>query len=372
MTDRYIGLMSGTALDGADGVLVEWTSGVPRVIAAASLDYPETLRAECLALNSSGPDELHRAAEVAHQLAVLYSRVVHALTQQAHLSHTDIRGIGVHGQTVRHQPPGVASGAPYTWQINQPALLAEWTGIDVVADFRSRDVAAGGQGVPLVPGFHREIFGQSDATVAVVNVGGMANVTLLPAQEGPVTGFDTGPGNVLLDLWCQRHTGAWFDRDGAWGATGTVHHGLLQHLLQEPYFQRRGRKSTGRDLFHAEWLDNHVSVFDRLPPQDVQATLAALTAITIAQCILESTDGAVGKVVVCGGGSRNHTLLQALQAAMADVPVEVSDTLGWPAHWVEAAAFAWLARRFVHREAGNLPSVTGAQGPRVLGALYPA
>lgn len=372
MADCYIGLMSGTSLDGADGVLVDWSFGPPRVVAAASADFSDALRAECLSLNTAGPNELHRAAWVGHQLALVYSQVIQELLDQGRVPRNHIQAIGAHGQTVRHQPPGVASSPPYTWQINQPALLAEWTGIDVVADFRSRDVAAGGQGAPLVPGFHREIFGRPDAPVAVVNIGGMANVTLLPAEEGPVTGFDTGPGNVLLDLWCQRHTGAWFDRDGAWGATGTVHHGLLDQLLQEPYFQRRGRKSTGRDLFHAQWLDEHVAGFDLIPPQDVQATLSALTATTIAQCILESTDGPVGQVVVCGGGSRNRTLMQALETTMAGVSVVISDTLGWPAHWVEAAAFAWLARRFVHRQAGNVPSVTGADGPRVLGALYPA
>ncbi|WP_180682185.1 anhydro-N-acetylmuramic acid kinase [Tepidicella baoligensis] len=375
LDDAYIGLMSGTSLDGVDGVLMVWPDGraSPRVIASASLAFPAALRLAFLELNQPGENELHRAAQAAHALTSLYADLVQELLQQAGVSPADVRAIGAHGQTVRHQPPGTASAAPYTIQLNQPALLAERCGITVVADFRSRDIAAGGQGAPLVPAFHRHIFGRTGHSVAVVNIGGMANITALPAS-GPVRGLDTGPGNVLMDLWCHRHTGAWFDDDGRWAASGTVDASLLAHLLQTPYFHQKGVKSTGRDLFHAAWLDTLLQDHAHLAPADVQATLTALTARTIADtlCAWDWEGSPLSQVWVCGGGSRNTTLMRMLSQALPQVPVQASDAAGWPAHWVEPAAFAWLARQTILGLPGNLPSVTGAAGPRVLGAIYPA
>lgn len=376
--------MSGTSLDGVDGVLVDFAVHPPRVLASHGLPLPERLRAELLALNRSGVDELHRGAVASHQLVLLYAQVVQALLQDSGLAAANVMAIGAHGQTVRHHPPGCTvreqtvraqdpEFPPYTLQLNQPALLAELSGITVVADFRSRDLAAGGQGAPLVPAFHRQVFGRTDRSVAVVNIGGIANVTALPA-DGQVLGLDTGPGNVLLDLWCHRHTGAPYDEGGGWAAQGQVHAGLLQRLLDEPYFARSGLKSTGRDLFHASWLQQRLEGFETVPAVDVQATLLALTAQSIATSIGTMPWGgqALAEVLVCGGGAHNRTLMGALQDLMPGCEVKTTAAQGWTVSLVEAAAFAWLARQTLSHLPGNLPEVTGARGPRILGAIYPA
>jgi anhydro-N-acetylmuramic acid kinase len=374
MPSHYIGLMSGTSLDGVDGVLMAFPASEPaRVIADCSLPIPSDLRAELLALNRPGPNELHRAAVAGHQLAGLYASAVAELLQSSQIPASSIKAIGAHGQTVRHSPPGAGNPAPYTWQLNQPAVLAEQSGITVVADFRSRDIAAGGQGAPLVPAFHRQVFGRSGESVAVVNIGGIANITALPA-DGRVLGLDTGPGNVLMDLWCQRHTGQPYDADGAWAATGTPHNALLNSFLSEPYFARGGIKSTGRDLFHADWLDEHVKRFPTVSPQDVQATLLQLTAITIARAVKQTHwgDDAPPRVLIaCGGGALNAQLLRELSRQLPALNVATSATYGWPVSQVEAAAFAWLAKQTMEGKPGNEPQATGAKGHRVLGAIYP-
>ncbi len=380
----YIGLMSGTSLDGVDGVLLDFTPHPPRCLAAQGVPLPDALRNALLALNAPGPDELHRAAVAAHQLSHTYAEVVHALLRQSGLPPSAISAIGAHGQTVRHHPPGATLRGrtvsadtpdfpPYTLQLNQPALLAELTGIAVVADFRSRDVAAGGQGAPLVPAFHRHLFARPGEAVAVVNIGGMANVTGLLA-DGRVIGLDTGPGNVLLDLWCHQHTGQTFDAGGAWGAGGQADPALLAQCLQEPYFARTGIKSTGRDLFHVGWLDRQLMAHRHLSPQDVQATLVALTATTIADAVraMGGLDRPVQEVMVCGGGAHNAALMAALAAALPDSRITTTAERGWPVSQVEAAAFAWLARQAVLGLPGNEPQVTGARGPRIMGAIYPA
>ena len=366
--------MSGTSLDGVDGVLLECAAdGAFRVHAAASAALPDALRQALLSLNQSGPDELHRAAVAASLLAERYAEVVAQLLQRSGLAAAQIRAIGAHGQTVRHRPPSDGEPWPYTLQINQPALLAERTGIAVVADFRSRDVAAGGQGAPLVPAFHQHIFGQPSHALAVVNIGGIANATALPG-DGRVLGLDTGPGNVLLDLWCARHTGQPYDAHGAWAAQGSSNTALLQHLLADPYFQRSGIKSTGRDLFHADWLAQQLQDFAHVPAVDVQATLVQLTARSIAQG-LHALPWAVERVQtvwICGGGAYNATLMAALQQQLPHAQVRPTSEAGWPVSWVEAAAFAWLARQTLLGLPGNEPQVTGARGLRVLGAIYPA
>jgi len=363
----FIGLMSGTSVDGVDGVLARLTQGgPPQVLASASLPMPENLRRELLVLNTSGVDELARAALAANALVRVYAQAVSALLKDANVAAHDVTAIGAHGQTVRHRPD-----LGYTLQLNAPALLAELTDIDVVADFRSRDLAAGGQGAPLVPPFHAAVFG-SDHGRAVLNLGGIANVTLLvPGQ--PPRGFDTGPANVFLDGWCQRHLGRPYDAGGRWAATGQVVAPLLEQLIaSEPWFALPPPKSTGRDLFNMKWLDARLAAFDgpTPAPQDVQATLQRLTARTVANAIDAAAAG-TQEVFVCGGGAYNAGLMQEL-AYCLQRPVQATDALGVPAQQVEALAFAWLAQAFVTGQPAGLPSVTGARGARLLGALYPA
>jgi anhydro-N-acetylmuramic acid kinase len=370
--------MSGTSLDGADGVLVDFSGERMKVLAAATEPFDEAFRAELLALNSPGHNELHRAALAGNQIAAVYAKVVAALLAQATaqgITPSQINAVGAHGQTVRHQPQRTSrepAGAGYTLQLNNPALLAELTGITVAADFRSRDVAAGGQGAPLVPAFHQGVFGRDDATVAVLNLGGISNLSLLPPRgESPVLGFDCGAGNALMDAWCHRHTGQPFDAGGAWAASGRLLPALLASLLDEPYFSQPIPKSTGRDLFSQTWLAGKLAPFAAERPQDVQNTLAEFTVSPCISGVL-SYGKESKELIVCGGGALNHHLLARLQAGLPFLRVSTSDAHGLPPLQVEAAAFAWLARQTVLRQPGNIASVTGAAGPRVLGALYPA
>jgi len=372
VTSRFIGLMSGTSMDGVDGVLVEIdvaTSTAVRVLHHAHQPFDPALRRELQSLNRAGQsDELHRAALAANALARVYARVIDDL--RSSVAGVCIRAVGSHGQTVLHRP-GAFDGIGYTLQINSPALLAELCGIDVVADFRSRDVAAGGQGAPLVPAFHRAVFGRPDTTLAVVNLGGIANLTILHA-DGTTLGFDCGPANALVDLWCERHRGVPFDRDGAWAASGRVNASLLALFRRDAYFDRVPPKSTGLDVFNAAWLDACLEQHPRSElPQDVQSTLLQLTVDVVATDLRRTADAA-SELIVCGGGAGNVELMRRLAEALPGVAVQPSDAVGLPSGQVEAVAFAWLAHAFVARQCGNLPSVTGARGPRVLGALYPA
>lgn len=369
MPDFYIGLMSGTSLDGVDGVLADFSPTTPHVIEHASVPFPAELRAELLHLNSAGPDELHRAALAGNALMRVYAGVVSRLLERAGASAAAVRAIGAHGQTVRHRPQEFdATG--YTLQLCQPALLAELTGIDVVADFRSRDVAAGGQGAPLAPFFHQSLFGRRDDTVGVLNIGGISNLTLLRA-DGSMLGFDCGPGNGLMDAWCAQHTGQAYDAEGAWAATGSPLPSLLQVLLAESYFGKPPPKSTGRDLFSQAWLDGHLRAFGGAAPADVQATLAELTARACSADVVRHQPG-LRRLVVCGGGVFNGHLMRRLRALLPDAQVSSSADWGLPPLQVEATAFAWLARKTVRREKLELQSITGARGARVLGCVYPA
>lgn len=370
----YIGLMSGTSLDGVDGVLVDFSSqpsdAALRVLAHAHSPLPPALRAEALALNRSGADELHRAALAANALSVLEAEVVRTLLAQADLPPAAVRAIGVHGLTLRHQP-GLHDGLGYTLQMHNGALLAELTGLDVVCDFRTRDVAAGGQGAPLVCAFHQALFAQPGADVAVLNLGGQSNVTLLRAGGG-ILGFDCGPANALLDGWCERHLGQAFDDAGRWAAGGQDDAALLGALLNEPFFTRRPPKSTGRDDFNLAWLDAKLAALPAsLAPQDVQATLSAFIARTVADA-LRLDAPATRELLVAGGGAFNLDLLQRLRTLLPGVAVLTTGDRGLDVSHVEATAFAWLAQAHVQRLAGNRVEVTGARGPRVLGALYPA
>ncbi len=379
--ELYIGLMSGTSLDGVDGVVSQLADGQWQTLAHAHRPLPPALRQALLDLNTPGENELHHAALASQALAVLCAEVVQAVCELAQVLPAEVRAIGAHGQTVRHRPE-----LGYTLQLNQPALLAELTGIDVVADLRARDVAAGGQGAPLVPAFHEAVFARPDHTVVVLNIGGMANLSILRPGRGPL-GFDCGPGNALLDMWCHRQTGHAFDANGEWGARGHAREDWLADALADPFFALPPPKSTGRDLFNAEWLGRwlapHGVPLDlrdsqgALPPidpnvaRDVQATLCELTARTAAAAVQAHAPDAA-EVVVCGGGALNGDLMQRLARQLPGVPVVRSDERGLDVMQVEAAAFAWLAWAHVHRVPGNLPDVTGARGPRVLGALYPA
>ena len=373
MADIYIGLMSGTSLDGADAVLADFSNGAISVLGHASAPFPAALRAELLALNTpGGTDELHRAALAANSLARIYAQVASTLLKGTKVPAVSVVAIGAHGQTVRHRPLEFDE-VGYTLQLNNPALLAELTGIDVVADFRTRDLAAGGQGAPLVPAFHRALFSHSSESVGVLNIGGISNLSLLPAgnaPDGTVLGFDCGPGNALLDHWCQSHQGQPYDAGGQWAASGQVLPELLASLLAEPFFSRQPPKSTGRDLFNPSWLAARLHGL-QAPPADVQATLAELTATACASDVQRHRND-IRQLVVCGGGALNTHLMTRIAALLPGVQVLSSAERGLPPQQVEATAFAWLARAAVLRQPGNLASVTGARGERTLGALYPA
>ena len=370
MSDLYIGLMSGTSLDGVDAVLADFGGERPRVLGHSSAPLPPELKAELLALNAPTDNELHRAALAANALVRVYADQVQAVLRQCGVAASAVRAVGAHGQTVRHRPQEF-DGTGYTLQLNSPALLAELCGIDVVADFRSRDVAAGGQGAPLVPPFHQAFFGQPDQTLAVLNIGGISNITFLDPNQPDVCGFDCGPGNALMDAWCLRHTGQAFDDGGRWAAQGEVHAPLLERLLTEPFFAKPPPKSTGRDLFNAPWLQARLAGMEGLAPQDVQATLTELTAQACAHSLL-ATAPHCSTIIVCGGGALNTHLMASLQRSLPDCQVTSSEEFGLPPLQVEATAFAWLARQAIRGETASLKSVTGARGARILGAIYPA
>lgn len=358
----YIGLMSGTSLDGVDAALVD-LRGMPRLLDAIYLPYPEALRSSLLALHVSSRDEMHRASLVGIQLARLYATAVGRLLHKSRVTPRDVHAIGCHGQTVRHQP-----AARYTVQLVNPSWLAELVGISVVADFRSRDMAAGGQGAPLVPAFHAAVFRDPSVHRVIVNLGGIANLTDLP-RRGPVRGFDTGPGNVLLDAWIAAKLGRTYDRAGALASRGRALDALLKTLLGDAYFRRSPPKSTGRDHFNLDWLRSFG--VSRYKTEDVQATLAELSARSIGTSVSKACPGAA-EVYLCGGGARNRDLVRRIAQALPGVAVATTARLGIHPDWVEAMAFAWLARQRLEGATGSLSSVTGARGPRVLGAIYAA
>ncbi len=359
----FIGLMSGTSLDGIDVALVDFKAPQPQVLATHFLAYSAELRTQILALQHPTENELETTAGIANQLAELYAMAVNHLLTKHKISPNKIMAIGCHGQTIRHRPE-----LGFTLQISNNALLAELTDITIVGDFRSRDVAAGGQGAPLVPAFHQAMFGSKVKNRAIVNIGGIANITYL-AKNGEVLGFDSGPGNMLLDGWAQLKIGSEYDKNGDWSATGVVLQTLLTGMLAEPYFSLPPPKSTGRDLFNAHWLKQH-QLYPHLRPQDVARTLVALTAQTIHDAIVQSFDD-VDEVYVCGGGARNALLMDSLKTMMNGRFLTTTDDLGIGVDWVEAIAFAWLAKQTLAGKTSNLPAVTGAKGLRILGAIYP-
>lgn len=357
----YIGLMSGTSLDGVDAALARFEQHQADVLATFALPFEAELRASLLALNTPGADELHRAATAGNALARCYAAAVGGVLSRASTPAAEVAAIGCHGQTVRHRPD-----LGYSCQIGNAALLAELSGITVVSDFRSRDLAAGGQGAPLVPAFHAQLFASALEDRLVLNLGGIANITGLPAR-GEVFGFDCGPGNCLLDLWAARHLGRPFDLNGEWAGQGRADEALLQRLLQEPYFAAPHPKSTGRDLFNEAWLAQRLP--GAVAAADVQATLLELTARGVFLAARECRE--VKRIIVCGGGAHNGVLLRRLAGLFAPATVETSAAHGVDPDFVEALAFAWLAKRTLQAQPGNLPAATGARGLRVLGAIYP-
>jgi anhydro-N-acetylmuramic acid kinase len=355
--------MSGTSLDGVDAVLVEFSGAATKLIASHYLAYPPELREELLALHESAASELHRTALAANQLARLYARTVNELLKSSRTDHATVRAIGCHGQTIRHRPD-----AGYTLQIGNAALLAELSGITVVADFRSRDIAAGGQGAPLVPAFHARVLASRSRNRVIANIGGIANLTELPAA-GPIKGFDCGPGNMLMDAWIQICLNQTHDEKGGWAASGRVIPALLEKLLVHPYFDLTPPKSAGREQFNIEWLNEHLEGNEAT--EDVQATLLELTARTLIDAASRYCTG-WQEMYVCGGGTHNRALMTRLRALAHPARIASTAELGIAPDWMEAMAFAWLARQCLHRRAGNLPQVTGASGERILGAIYPA
>lgn len=371
----YIGLMSGTSLDGVDGVIAHLTPPSTdcqsHVLAHVHIPMPASLQNTFLQLNAPEGNELHLSALAANELVLsLYVPAVEQLLQKTKLTRTQITAIGAHGQTVRHHPRPILAQS-YSIQLNAPALLAEKTGITVVSDFRSRDIAAGGQGAPLVPAFHHQQFSNPHHTIGVLNLGGIANLSILH-PDGQVLGFDCGPANTLLDCWIQRHLKQDFDLDGQWAESGKPVPELLNKMLTtEPYFLQPAPKSTGRDLFNLAWLDQMRIGFEDAPPQDIQSTLLELTIQSCVHAIKQHAPQ-MHELIVCGGGALNPILMKRLTQSLPPISVSSSQAYGLPPLQVEATAFAWLAQQCIHHQPGNIEQATGAQGPRILGAIYQA
>lgn len=363
MTEHYIGLMSGTSCDSIDAVLVD-LSDRQRIQNVACHEHviPADIKQQINGLIEPGDNEIHRLGELDRQLGELFAKAVFALLEKTTLTANDIRAIGSHGQNIRHQPRG---DQPFTLQIADPNTIAERTGITTVADFRRRNLAQGGQAAPLTPAFHREVFASDSETRIVLNIGGIANITLLDPAQDAVIGFDTGPGNTLLDTWILQQQNKAYDADGSWAAQGTVNEALLQCLLADSYFQQSAPKSTGREYFNLNWLQPHLQDISAI---DVQATLAELTACSIANAIKASAQQ--GTVIVCGGGVFNRDLLQRLQRQLTAFTITSSDHFGIVPQWVEAIAFAWFAQQTLSGNRVDLCSVTGADKPTVLGGIY--
>jgi anhydro-N-acetylmuramic acid kinase len=366
MAELYIGTLSGTSVDGIDVALVRFAPQ-PELVASHSAAFSAELRAEVLSLGVPGENEIDRLGRADVRLGEAFAQAVRELLEKVQLPPSAIRAIGSHGQTIRHRPGGTPA---FTLQIGDPNVIAARTGIPVVADFRRKDMALGGQGAPLVPAFHEAVFRAHGTDRVVVNIGGIANLAVLPGGDGAVLGFDTGPGNTLLDGWCRRELGEPMDRDGRLAEQGQVNDELLEVMLADPYFRQPPPKSTGPEYFAMAWLQRHLAANGPCSPADVQATLVALTARSIAGALKQIHAVSRPDVFVCGGGAHNPALMRALAGELSGSTVAKTDALGISADWVEAMAFAWLARQRLHGAAGNCLGVTGAQRPAVLGGLW--
>jgi anhydro-N-acetylmuramic acid kinase len=362
----FIGVMSGSSLDGIDVALTEFTNTSIKVVATHFQPYSNTIKTALLDLHFPSDNELEKSALMANQLARLYGEAINTLLAENGLIASQISAIGCHGQTIRHKPLD-GNDVGYSIQLGNNALLAELTNITVVGDFRSRDIAAGGQGAPLVPAFHQAVFAIDNKNRAIINIGGIANITFL-ARSGEVLGFDSGPGNILIDHWVRLKLGKSYDADGLWASTGTVHQALLERMLTDPFFALPPPKSTGRDLFNAAWLDQHLQNID-CRDEDIARTLVEMTCHSIYQAITQYCPD-INEVYLCGGGTHNNLIQLTLQSKLSHLTLSTTDALGVNVDWVEAAAFAWLAQQTLKNEPSNLPSVTGASGLRILGAIY--
>jgi anhydro-N-acetylmuramic acid kinase len=359
MTDLFIGLMSGTSVDALDIALCRFSPKL-EILATAEHPFPPNLRTRINSACTDTPMLLDDLLQLDQDYSGFCAQATcHFI--KTHSAADQIRAIGFHGQTLRHRPD---LGA--TFQMANPSLLAERTGVDVIGDFRRRDMAAGGEGAPLVPAFHQYLIGETQRPVGLLNLGGIANLSLFET-DGSVSGFDTGPANTLMDAWVEKSLGTSFDAGGEWAASGSVSDSLLTRFLSEGYFMRSAPKSTGRELFNYDWLSRHLSNHPDLHPADVQRTLLELTALTICNCLSSQ----LKRLIICGGGAHNTLLVKRISELLPSTEVQLSDELGWPSSHLEAVAFAWLAKQNIERKAGNLPEVTGAAGPRILGAHYP-
>ena len=373
MEPCYVGLMSGTSVDGIDCVVARFPKQQPpELIHCLELAIPDAITNQAQALSHPGDDEINRLGQLDRDIGLLFADAVNTLLQQANLTPQQVRAIGSHGQTVRHHPPSAIGkhAACFTLQVGDPNIIAEETGITTIADFRRRDMAAGGEGAPLAPAFHAAVFGSPNKTRGIINIGGIANLSVLHGNK-LVAGFDTGPGNTLMDLWITRHLGERYDRNGNWAAQGSIDTAVLQQLLAEPYFQRQAPKSTGKELFNLPWLERQLPTHVTLRPEDVQATVLELTAISVANAI-HSGELPIEEAFICGGGTHNTALMSRLEALLPGISIGNTSQLGIDPDWVEATAFAWLAAQTVNQQPGNAPSVTGACGERILGAIYTA
>lgn len=368
-TEIYLGIMSGTSLDGIDIVAASFPDQAPPQLLSNNFHpLPENIREPLLTLINNPQGHLDTIGQLDQYVAEVLSLAVNNALAKSGLTPQQITAIGSHGITLRHKPE-LQHG--FSWQIGNPAVIAERTGITTIGDFRSRDVAAGGQGAPLVPRFHQEAFQSNTIDRAVVNIGGMANITMLPKQtSAEILGFDTGPGNVMLDYWIKQHRGEKYDRDGAWAQQGVLDPSLLEALLDEPFFQQAPPKSTGRELFNPEWLTKKLQSTAQQSAVNIQATLLELTATTITDCIKQYQALRPTEVILCGGGARNTYLKQRIQALLPESAIMISDDLGVDSDSLEALAFAWLAKQTMHKKTGNMASATGAQGERILGAVH--
>jgi anhydro-N-acetylmuramic acid kinase len=367
MSQLYLGLMSGTSMDGIDVALVDFSQVHPHLIACETFPYPPTLVAQLQQLCQPGDNEIERMGQADREVAEVFARASLRLLKDNFIRSDQVVAIGSHGQTIRHMPTG---NQAFSLQIGDPNTLAALTGIDVVADFRRKDIALGGQGAPLVPAFHKAVFSHAEQSRIVVNIGGIANLTYLPTQ-GSVLGYDTGPGNTLMDYWCQTHMGQSFDAKGQWAAQSRFDAGLLAQLCQHPFFKQNAPKSTGREVFHGQWLIQQLAELNKtLDPSVVQATLCQLTSHTIAKEVLKFSD--VNQIFVCGGGARNEFLMECLESELHEFDVLTTDELGVHPDAVEAMAFAWLAYAHKHGIAGSLASVTGARRDAILGTFCPS
>ncbi len=367
MSELFIGLMSGTSMDAIDAVLVDFQEKTLRLIATHSQTISNELRNDLIRLCTPGDNEINRMSELDIKIGALFAKTANTLIKKANINIAKIKAIGSHGQTIRHQPNGKF---PFTLQIGDPNVIAVKTGITTIADFRRRDMALGGQGAPLAPTFHNDIFRNPRENRIILNLGGIANITYLPADlNQPIIGFDTGPANTLLDNWISQQLGKSYDENGHWGASGNINIALLTLLLSDPYFTHPAPKSTGREYFNLAWLKKYLSILAiELTPTDIQATLCELTAKSIANAIqLVAKDSTI---LVCGGGLKNKYLLDRLKANCGNSSVYPTDNLGVPAQWMEAIAFAWFAQQTLNKKPSNLPSVTGATQTTILGGVY--